>query len=192
MPSASLRRRPIGVFARAATVALVAVVAMVAMMAVAAPGPAAAQDGAPYEVIGDFRDWAAATYRDEDGRRVCFIVTRPKSSSGDYSRRGAVYVQVTRREGGPVADVVSVEFGYPFADGARAQVTIDGTEFGLYTFNETAWADSADDDRALVQAMRRGRQMIAKGRSARGTETTDSYSLLGFTAAHKAMAARCG
>jgi hypothetical protein len=33
--------------------------------------------------------------------------------------------------------------------------------------------------------------MVVKGTSSRGTKTTDSYSLLGFTKAHKAIDTAC-
>jgi hypothetical protein len=39
--------------------------------------------------------------------------------------------------------------------------------------------------------MRAGRTMIVKGVSSKDTETTDTYSLLGFTAAHNAINDAC-
>ena len=39
--------------------------------------------------------------------------------------------------------------------------------------------------------MKKGNQMIVTGVSARGTKTTDTYSLNGITAALKAMADKC-
>jgi len=40
--------------------------------------------------------------------------------------------------------------------------------------------------------MIRGAEMVIAGESSRGTQTTDTYSLLGFTAAHEAMNEACG
>jgi hypothetical protein len=39
--------------------------------------------------------------------------------------------------------------------------------------------------------MKRGNELVFKGTSARGTLTTDSYSLRGVTAAMKALDAAC-
>ncbi len=44
----------------------------------------------------------------------------------------------------------------------------------------------------MVQAMRRGRKMVVRGLSTRGTKTVDTYQLAGFTAAHKAIGKACG
>ena len=40
--------------------------------------------------------------------------------------------------------------------------------------------------------MAKGRQLIVTGYSSRGTKTTDTYSLAGFTAAYKAIGKACG
>jgi hypothetical protein len=42
-----------------------------------------------------------------------------------------------------------------------------------------------------VAAFRRGSEATVVGRSARGTETSDTFSLLGFTAALEDAEARC-
>lgn len=151
--------------------------------------PLCAADGD--DALGRFRDWYAAAYED-GGRIICYMASRPTASAGEYSRRGPTYVQVTRRKGDSGPDVVSFEAGYPFAQGAEIEVAIDGAAFTLFTQGETAWAYDGDGDRALAKAMAGGAKMIVKGASARGTGTTDTYSLMGFTAARNAMTEACG
>ena len=141
--------------------------------------------------LGRFRDWFAATFV-EDGARSCYIVSQPAQSEGDYTRRGPAYVQVTRRAGSGAPDVVSIEAGYPHAPGGEVTARIDDERFSLFTEGETAWLPDSAGDRALVAAMTRGARMIVEGTSARGTATTDAYSLLGFSAARKAMDEACG
>ena len=43
----------------------------------------------------------------------------------------------------------------------------------------------------IVKAMIQGARMIIKGTSSSGTQTTDTYSLKGFTAAYKAINKAC-
>jgi hypothetical protein len=43
----------------------------------------------------------------------------------------------------------------------------------------------------MVEAMVNGADMIVKGMSARGTETADTYSLIGFTATKKVIDKTC-
>ena len=69
---------------------------------------------------------------------------------------------------------------------------IDRQRFVLFTDRETAWSRDAKSDTALVKAMMRGRRMRVRGTSARGTVTTDTYSLLGFTKAYRAIGKACG
>ena len=143
------------------------------------------------DVLGRFRDWYAAAYKD-GGRTICYMVSLPKAEAGDYTRRGPAYVRVTRPKGDNGPDVVSLEAGYPFAEGAEIEVAIDGTTFSLFTQGETAWAYDSAGDRELSKAMASGAKMIVRGTSARGTATTDTYSLMGFSAARNAMAEACG
>jgi len=44
----------------------------------------------------------------------------------------------------------------------------------------------------LVGAMKAGIEMTIRGTSARGTETLDTYSLRGFTAAYNEAVTACG
>jgi hypothetical protein len=143
------------------------------------------------EALGRFRDWYAVAYV-EGGKKICYMVTQPTKSEGDYTQRGAVYVQVTRREGDKVPDVVSFEAGYPFKDASEVEVSVDGKSHTLFTDGQTAWAYDENGDKALAGAMARGSKMVVKGTSARGTPTTDTYSLLGFMAARRAITQACG
>ena len=61
----------------------------------------------------------------------------------------------------------------------------------MFTHDDTAWARDAASDSAMVKAMIRGNTMVIRGTSNRGTVTTDTYSLSGFTAAHNAINKAC-
>ena len=61
----------------------------------------------------------------------------------------------------------------------------------LYTDGSTAWSHNAKDDERMVKAMRAGRKMTMEGTSSRGTDTRDTYSLSGFTAAHNSINKAC-
>ncbi len=147
--------------------------------------------------IDTFGDWTA--FRDtEDGRPLCYIASQPKSAKGDYTSRGETYVLVTLRPAEKSHAVVSVEAGYPYLDDSSVEVDIDGeARFELFVRNRgdgngDAWAHNDEDDQALIAAMKAGREMVIKGRSKRKTLTTDTYSLSGFTRAHREMEAACG
>ena len=141
-------------------------------------------------VIGVFNDWSAFT-ETEGGRKTCYIGSVPKKSEGKYTQRDPTYVIITHRPAEGTRDEVSVRAGYTYRDGSNVTVRIDKGTFKLWTQGGHAWAINEDDPR-LVQAMRRGNAMVVKGTSTRGTLTTDSYSLTGFTAAYNAASRACG
>lgn len=159
------------------------------LAALAAAALAAAAGAQDTQVLGRFQDWYATTYV-EDGARTCYATSEPTQSEGNYTRRGPAYVHVTLGAGG--GGVVSIEAGYPYREASEAEAQIGTETFRLFTDGETAWTFDADDDRAMIAAMRRGARMIVKGVSQRGTETTDTYSLLGLTKAMEALAEACG
>jgi hypothetical protein len=71
------------------------------------------------------------------------------------------------------------------------QVAIDGRTFNLISDGEWAWPGSREDDTALLAAMRAGSTAVITARSGRGTETRDTFSLQGFTAAMTEAENRC-
>ncbi|MFN3293470.1 MAG: invasion associated locus B family protein, partial [Gemmobacter sp.] len=86
---------------------------------------------------------------------------------------------------------VSFTPGYAYAKGAQVTMEIGSDKFTLFTDGEWAWPANANDDAALLAAMKRGATATLTGSSARGTDTKDTFSLQGFTAAMTEAEARC-
>jgi hypothetical protein len=154
----------------------------------AAGGAAVAQ--APKQ-IGVFNDWAAFEVTEKDGK-ACYAASAPQDRKPADVKRGDVWTIVTHRPWKAVRSELSIYSGYPYKAGSKVTVVVDGGKsFELYTHEETAWAQNAGEDVQIAEAMRAGNAMVISGTSARGTVTTDRYSLSGFTAAHKAIDAAC-
>jgi len=153
-------------------------------------GPLGAIAAEPKQ-IGVFKAWSAHRYG-AGKQRLCYVYAVPGLSRGKYKRRGATYVQVTHRAKDGARNEVSVMAGYAYKPDSEAVVDIDGRKFKLFTRGDGAWTHDGKQDTALVAAMRAGKSMVLRGTSSRGTRTTDTYSLKGFTAAHKAIGKACG
>ncbi|MEM7446107.1 MAG: invasion associated locus B family protein [Pseudomonadota bacterium] len=152
---------------------------------------ALAQEQRP-DYLGTNRDWHAFEFM-ENGNRVCFMASQPTSEEGNYTRRGDVFVLITHRPAEGSRDVVSFYSGYPFEEGGSVSVTVDGADsYTLFTEGETAWSPDPQTDGALIASMRAGSEMVVQGRSTRGTLTTDTYSLFGFTATLEDINSACG
>ncbi len=141
--------------------------------------------------LGGYRDWEAYRFT-ESAKTSCYVVSQPKKMEGKYKRRGNVVAFVTHRPAHKERDVVSFVAGYAFKKGSSVEVAIDGRKFSLFTKDDTAWARSEAAERAIVKAMIKGKRMAVRGTSSRGTRTTDTYSLLGFTRAYKKINQACG
>ncbi len=155
------------------------------MLAMAGALPASAQ--VP-KSIGSNGAWTVYEVTDSRGR-VCYLASEPASQSGNYSRRDNPAVLVVRLPG-KSAEYVTVHPGYPYKKDSKVKVTIDGRGFDLFTDGEHAFSFDADD-RALVDAMKRGSSMTVRGTSTKGTYSLDTYSLKGFTASIDALRAAC-
>ncbi len=150
--------------------------------------------GAPLafaDSLGVYGDWSAFKTA-ESGGNVCYIGAEPEKAEGDYDNRGEIYLLVTQRPGVKELDVVSVRAGYKYRPGSDVAVKIGSSSFSLFTAEGHAWARDTETDKTLVKAMKRGDRMVIRGVSWRGTETTDTYSLKGFTAAYKKSRSACG
>lgn len=154
--------------------------------------PAAVSAAEP-KVLGTFKDWNAFSF-DEGGHKVCYMSSQPKKKEPAAAKRGNIYVLVTHRPGEKTFDVVSFIVGFGMKKDGDTTVDVNGKNFKLFADNETAWARDADTDKAIVAAMResKGKPLVMKAVSGRGTKTTDTYSLDGLAEAYKAINDACG
>ncbi len=138
-------------------------------------------------------DWSVFV---EDEPKECWGVSSPKETVNSKDgrvvavTRGDILLFVTYRPGGAAGEI-SFTGGYPFAGGSTVSLEIGGTTFELFTDGEWAWSASSGDDAKIITAMKRGANAILTGRSSRGTQTKDTFSLLGFTAALEEAEKRC-
>lgn len=148
-------------------------------------GPAIAATAPGEEtMLGTFTAWQAMRY--DEGGSVCTLWTSSRSAG---ERKANAFV--THRPGAKAYHEVSVRFGVPLAKGSEVSVVIGQQRFTLYVEGDSAWNPSSAEDLRMVQAMRAGVSMEVTARTANGEQITDSYSLSGFTAAHKATNTAC-
>lgn len=143
------------------------------------------------KLIGQHGDWTAYMFM-ENNSKVCYMVSQPKKSEGNYSKRGDVFALITHRPAEKSKNVFSYIAGYPYKPGSEATVIVNNQNFRLFTQDDSAWASDEATDNKITDAIKRGNSLVVKGSSARGTETADTFGLSGSSAAHKAISAECG
>jgi hypothetical protein len=161
----------------------------------AAPAAAAAPAPAPAPqptLLGQFGDWGAYT-ASPGGKKVCFALAKPSNSktAPPNRPRDPTYMFISSRPAEKVRDEVSVIFGYGFKPNADASIEISGAAYAMYTQADGAWIKNAAEETRLVDAMRKGADLTVKGTSAKGTASTDVYSLRGLPEALNRVGQEC-
>ena len=136
-----------------------------------------------------YKDWSA--YMTKGSPNVCFAVAKPRDTSPKAVRRGPIYFYISHYPGDKVAGEISVKMGYPFPPGGKVTVTIGSDKFELFTKDEGAFVKETEDEAKIVEAMKAGSTMRVQGKSARGTSTSDNYSLSGISDALERIAKEC-
>ena len=86
---------------------------------------------------------------------------------------------------------MSIIIGYGFKPNSDATIELAGATYSMYTQGDGAWIKNAAEEPRLVEAMRKGSDVVVKGVSARGTATTDTYSLKGLSQALDKVGEEC-
>ncbi len=124
-------------------------------------------------------------------KQVCFVAAQPQSVEPKGANRGPIYFYITSWPKDGVKAEPSAKVGYPIDAQKDMSVTVGADTFNLFAKGERGFvADSAEEQR-LIDALKKGSTAVVKATSTRGTETTDTYSLSGITAALDKMAQTC-
>ena len=146
--------------------------------------PAAATGGVKPTLLGQYGDWGAYT-ASPGGKKLCFAIAKASTSETDPpgKSRNPPYLFVSTRPADKVNNELSITIGYPFKPASEATVDVGSSSFALYTQQDGAWIKNATEETHLVDAMRTAQNAVVKGMSARGTHSTDTFSLRGFAQA---------
>lgn len=140
--------------------------------------------------IGGAKGWTAYSYS-EKGGKTCYLAGQPAKTLPSGVARGRVDVVIAHRLADKAYNVVTFDLGYAAKDGSKAELVIDGKKYQLFIEKNAAWSPDSPTDKAIAEAMARGKSAVLKASSARGVATTDTYALDGFGAALEAIDKAC-
>jgi Invasion associated locus B (IalB) protein len=159
----------------------------------AAPAPpVGAGAGAEPTLIGQFGSWGAYSAT-PGGRKICFALAKPSSSKTNPPNRprDPAYVFVSTRPAEKVSNEVSVSIGYQLKPGSEGSFEVGSAKYAMYTQGDGLWIKNAAEEAQMVEALKRGADVTVKGVSAKGTETTDVFSLKGLAQALDRVSQDC-
>jgi hypothetical protein len=151
-----------------------------------------ASGGAEPTLLGQFGTWGAYTAM-PNGKKVCFALAKPSSSKTNPPNRprDPAYAFVSTRPAERVSNEVSIMIGYMLKPGSESTLEVGGASYAMYTQGDGLWIKNAAEEERMVDAMRKSADVVVKGVSAKGTETTDTFSLKGLSQALDRLAQDC-
>lgn len=134
-----------------------------------------------------FGDWRLFNHSNGD-EDYCYISSDPiKQDPSDKQWQPSFFI--AKFDGG--YNQPSLYADYVFKEGSVVSIKILNSTFMMSTDNNRAWLVSQDEEEKLVEAMKKGYQMVIQGTSKFDTKTTDTYSLKGVTRSIKELDAGC-
>ena len=136
--------------------------------------------------IGQFKAWGAYSYQSKD-RTICYALTVPVSQQPTNVDHGDNFFMITQIPGDDASLEPQLKAGYNLNETKRVVVTIAGRKFYMMSAGSRAWVENEADEPQLLALLRSQQKMSVDFVSARGTNTHYRYSLLGVSAALKAV-----
>lgn len=158
---------------------------LVLTLALIAPPPVLAASGR----LGSFGAWEAAVSGDGPSK-VCFATAAAAKSQGGEKGRAPTSVSVTHRA--KSQGEISLTAPYGFKAKADIEVMVAAMKHTFFSQGNSAWAKEAAADKALIQAMSKGRELVIKAAPAKGSAVIDTVPLSGFGQALAAIDKACG
>jgi hypothetical protein len=157
-----------------------------------AAAAATASGGAEPTLLGQFGTWGAYAAM-PNGKKVCFALAKPSTSKTNPPNRprDPAYAFVSTRPAERVSNEVSIMIGYMLKPGSESTLEVGGASYAMYTQGDGLWIKNAAEEERMVDAMRKSADVVVKGVSAKGTETTDTFSLKGLAQALDRVAQDC-
>jgi hypothetical protein len=171
---------------------------MIPVLALALAPPAWGQVQQQPKSVGVFDAWSAWEFG-EGNAKVCYLTGAPASSQTNPAgaRRGDIRLTVSHRPATKARDEISFQAGYPIKTDKPVVAVVDTAKtFELSrrapNQGEMIWTKDVETDKAMIVALRSGKELVINGTSQRGTTTTDSFKLEGFAKALEAANRACG
>ncbi len=141
--------------------------------------------------VGKFKDWESFILSKE-GNKICFaqsipVVRAPKKIKRDPSR-----LFVSFRPNENIKNEVSVTNGYEFKLKAPVIAKSGKKSYDLFSKGRFAWVVDNEDEKKLIRTMKKASRLMIIGNTNKGDQTTDHYSMMGFTKAYNTAKKSCG
>jgi len=140
--------------------------------------------------IGKFKDWETFTVTENDNK-ICFAQSIPILRAPKKFERNPSRLFITFRPSEDMKDEVSATSGYTFQKEKIVKAKTGKKTYDFFSQEEFAWILDAEEEQRFIKAMKKASRVMIIGRTEKGKQTTDHYSLLGFTKAYNTAKKNC-
>jgi hypothetical protein len=148
----------------------------------------------PANLLGVFGNWSAYT-TGTGSALTCYALSKPRASRPKGTKRSAIYLMISDWPARKVKAEPQIVYGYQGKESGEAALAVGSDKFAFFIRNNgkegSSWLQQLNDNPRLIDAMHSGVSAVASGTSARGTRTSDTYSLDGFNDALTKIHAAC-
>ena len=140
--------------------------------------------------LGKFKDWESFVLS-QDGNKVCFAQSTPLIRAPKKLKRDPSRLFVTFRPAEKIKNEISVTNGYEFKIKTPVTAKSGKKNFDLFSKGRFAWVAESQDESKLISAMKKASRLMIIGNTDKGEQTTDHYSMMGFTKAYNTAKKSC-
>ena len=140
--------------------------------------------------VGKFKDWESFVLL-QDGNKTCFAQSIPVVSAPKKIKRGPSRLFISFRPAENIKNEVSVTNGYEFKPKAPVAAKSGKKSYDLFSKGRFAWVVDNKDESKLIVTMKKASRLMIIGNNDKGDQTTDHYSMMGFTKAYKTAKKSC-
>ena len=140
--------------------------------------------------IGKFKDWESFILSQE-GAKVCFAQSIPVVRAPKILKREPSRLFVSFRPSENIKNEISVTNGYKFKLKAPVSAKSGKKNYQLFSKGKFAWVVDGKDEIKLISTMKKASRLMIVGNSEKGEQTTDHYSMMGFTKAYNTAKKNC-
>ena len=140
--------------------------------------------------IGKFKDWEAFTVTENDNK-ICFAQSIPILRAPKKFERNPSRLFISFRPTEDIKDEVSATSGYTFQKEKIVKAKTGKKTYDFFSQEEFAWILDTEEEQRFIKAMKKASRVMIIGRTEKGKQTIDHYSLLGFTKAYNTAKKNC-
>ena len=140
--------------------------------------------------VGKYKDWESFVLL-QDGNKICFAQSIPVVRAPKKLKREPSRLFVSFRPAENIKNEVSVTNGYEFKLKAPVIAKSGKKSYDLFSKGRFAWVVDNDDEKKLILTMKKASRLMIIGNNDKGGQTTDHYSMMGFTKAYNTAKKSC-